>query len=227
MGIAENLSRIRDNIPAYVTLVAVSKTKADELIMEAYKAGHRDFGENKVQELLAKQERLPADIHWHMIGHLQSNKVRFLASFVHMVHGVDSLKLLSIINREAEKHNRIIDCLLQVHIASEDTKFGLDEEELAALVDSDAFGEMRHVRVRGLMGMATYTENSNQIREEFRYLKRIFDRLKGGRFAGQDPFDVLSCGMSGDYDLAIQEGSTLVRIGSLIFGPRNYSNESI
>jgi pyridoxal phosphate enzyme (YggS family) len=224
MSIAENLQRIKESIPEQVTLVAVSKTKADELIMEAYQAGHRDFGENKVQDLVAKQERLPADIRWHMIGHLQSNKVKYLASFVHMVHGVDSLKLLGVINREAEKHKRIIDCLLQMHIAAEDTKFGMSEEELMLLLNSGAYREMKHVRIRGLMGMATYTENSNQIREEFRHLKRIFDRLKEKQFAGQDSFDQLSCGMSGDYVLAIEEGSNLVRIGSLIFGPRNYTN---
>jgi pyridoxal phosphate enzyme (YggS family) len=224
MGIAENLHTIRKNIPEHVTLVAVSKTKTDEMIMEAYQAGHRDFGENKVQDLAAKQERLPADIRWHMIGHLQSNKVKFLASFVHMIHGVDSLKLISVINREAEKNNRVLDCLLQVHIAIEETKFGLTEEELKHLIDTEEFREMKHVRIRGLMGMATYTENSNQIREEFRYLKRIFDKLKKERFTGQDSFDQLSCGMSGDYFLAIEEGSNLVRIGSLIFGPRNYPN---
>ena len=224
MGVAENLQKIREKIPEPVTLVAVSKTKPDEIILEAYQAGHRDFGENKVQDLAAKQERLPADIRWHMIGHLQSNKVKYLASFVHMIHGVDSLKLLSVINKEAAKHERVIDCLLQVHIAMEDTKFGLSEEELMHLLASEAFRELDHIRIRGLMGMATYTENSNQIREEFRHLKRIFDRLKNERFSGQDSFDQLSCGMSGDYALAIEEGSNLVRIGSLIFGPRNYSN---
>jgi pyridoxal phosphate enzyme (YggS family) len=222
MGVAENLQVIKDKLPAHVTLVAVSKTKPDELIMEAYQAGHRDFGENKVQDLAAKQERLPADIRWHMIGHLQSNKVKYLASFVHILHGVDSLKLLGVVNREAEKANRVIDCLLQVRIALEETKFGLTEEDLMLLIDSDTFREMKHVRIRGLMGMATYTENSKQIREEFRLLKRIFDRLKDSHFVKKDSFDQLSCGMSGDYALAIEEGSNLVRIGSLIFGPRNY-----
>ena len=222
MGVAENLHLIKEKIPPHVTLVAVSKTKADEVIMEAYQAGHRDFGENKVQDLAAKQERLPADIRWHMIGHLQSNKVKYLAPFVHMLHGVDSLKLLGVINREGERNQRVIDCLLQVRIALEETKFGLTEEELTQLVSSDAFREMKHIRIRGLMGMATYTENSNQIREEFRHLKRIFDRLKDSEFASQDSFNQLSCGMSGDYQLAVEEGSNLVRIGSLIFGPRNY-----
>lgn len=222
MGIAENLRTIKENIPGTVTLVAVSKTKPDDAILEAYHAGHRDFGENKVQDLVAKQERLPGDIRWHMIGHLQSNKVKYLASFVHMIHGVDSLKLLGVINREAEKHGKIIDCLLQVHIAREESKFGLSEEDLVKLLQSEEFGEMKHVRIRGLMGMATYTENSDQIREEFRLLKRIFESLKSSLFSGHDWFDRLSCGMSGDYALAIEEGSNMVRIGSLIFGPRNY-----
>ncbi len=222
MGIAENLNVLKEKIPGNVTLVAVSKTKPDEAIMEAYKTGHRDFGENKVQDLVAKQERLPDDIRWHMIGHLQSNKVKYLAPFVHMLHGVDSLKLLGIINKEAAKHARVIDCLLQVRIAREETKFGLPEEDLMEMVGSEAFGEMKNVRIRGVMGMATYTENSEQIREEFRLLKRIFDRLKVSVFDHQDWFDRLSCGMSGDFDLAIEEGSNLVRIGSLIFGARNY-----
>ncbi len=222
MGIAENLQVIKEKVPPHVTLVAGSKTKPDEVIMEAYQAGHRDFGENKVQDLAAKQERLPADIRWHMIGHLQSNKVKYLAPFVHMLHGVDSLKLLGVIDREAEKSERVIDCLLQIRIALEETKFGLTEEDLIQLVSSNAFREMNHVRIRGLMGMATYTENSKQIREEFRQLKRIFDRLKSSQFENLESFDQLSCGMSGDFQLAIEEGSNLVRIGSLIFGPRNY-----
>jgi pyridoxal phosphate enzyme (YggS family) len=222
MGVVESLHAIKEQVPAHVTLVAVSKTKPDEVIMEAYRAGQRDFGENKVQDLVAKQERLPDDIRWHMIGHLQSNKVKYLAPFVHLVHGVDSLKLLGVIDREAEKNQRTIDCLLQLRIASEETKFGLTEEDLLQLVSSDAFRNMDHVRIRGLMGMATYTENSNQIREEFRQLKRIFERLKSSHFKEDVRFDQLSCGMSGDFQLAIEEGSTLVRIGSLIFGPRNY-----
>mgnify|MGYP002725706886 CR=1 FL=1 len=222
MGVAENLRKIKEEVPDYVTLVAVSKTKPDEVILEAYQEGHLDFGENKVQDLAAKQERLPANIRWHMIGHLQSNKVKYLAPFVHMLHGVDSLKLLSVIEREAEKNERVIDCLLQIRIALDETKFGLTEEDLMNLLGSETFREMKHVRIRGLMGMATYTENSDQIREEFRHLKRIFDRLKSLQFAGQESFDQLSCGMSGDFQLAIEEGSNLVRIGSLIFGPRNY-----
>jgi pyridoxal phosphate enzyme (YggS family) len=222
MSVRENLQRLRETIPSHVTLVAVSKTKPDEQIMEAYRAGQRDFGENKVQDLVAKKERLPDDIRWHMIGHLQSNKVKYLASFVHLLHGVDSLKLLDVINREAEKNQRVIDCLLQVRIAREETKFGLTEGELMELIGSRQYIEMQHIRIRGLMGMATYTENSDQIREEFRLLKRIFDELKGSQFRLQPAFDQLSCGMSGDYGLAIEEGSNLVRIGSLIFGPRKY-----
>jgi len=222
MGIAENLKAIKENIPDHVTLVAVSKTMADEAILEAYEAGHRDFGENKVQDLSAKQERLPGDIRWHMIGHLQSNKVKYLAPFVHMLHGVDSLKLLANINKEALKHSRVIDCLLQVRIAMEDSKFGLSENQLREILSSEAFREMKNVRIRGVMGMATFTENSKQIREEFRLLKRIFEGMKATAFEKQEGFDLLSCGMSGDYDLAIEEGSNMVRIGSLIFGPRNY-----
>jgi hypothetical protein len=222
MGIVENLNTLKNSIPGSVTLVAVSKTKPDEAIMKAYEAGHRDFGENKVQDLVAKQERLPKDIRWHMIGHLQSNKVKYLVPFVHMLHGVDSLKLLGIINKEAEKQARVIDCLLQVRIAREETKFGLTEADLLGLLKSDSFQDMKNVSIRGVMGMATYTENTEQIREEFRLLKRIFDSLKASAFDRQDWFDQLSCGMSGDYDLAIEEGSTMVRIGSLIFGPRNY-----
>jgi PLP dependent protein len=222
MGVVDNLQAVLEKVPSHVTLVAVSKTKPDESIMEAYEAGQRDFGENKVQDLVAKRERLPSDIRWHMIGHLQSNKVKYLAPFVHLIHGVDSLKLLGVIHREGEKNRRVIDCLLQVRIAREETKFGLTEEELMQLVRSAAFNEMNHIRIRGLMGMATYTENSEQIREEFRQLKRIFERLKQGQFKGQVSFDQLSCGMSADYLLAIEQGSNLIRIGSLIFGARNY-----
>ncbi len=222
MGIVENLNAIKKQLPGQVTLVAVSKTKPEEMILEVYGAGHRDFGENKVQDLVSKQENLPGDIRWHMIGHLQSNKVKYLAGFVHMIHGVDSLKLLNVINKEALKHNRVIDCLLQVHIANEDTKFGLSREELLDLVESDSFVQMKNIRIRGVMGMATYTENIDQIREEFRLLKRIFEELKASVFSGREYFDQRSFGMSGDYKLAVEEGSTLVRIGSLIFGLRNY-----
>jgi pyridoxal phosphate enzyme (YggS family) len=222
MGIVDNLQKIQKQIPSHVSLVAVSKTKPDEIIMEAYHAGHRDFGENKVQDLAGKAERLPGDIRWHMIGHLQSNKVKYLASFVHLVHGVDSLKLLNVINKEAAKQNRIIDCLMQVHIAREQTKFGFSGDELQEVLHSDSFGELKNIRIRGVMGMASYTENSDQIREEFRHLKRIFETLRASVFSNNSSFDQLSYGMSGDYQLAIEEGSTMVRIGSLIFGARNY-----
>ncbi len=220
MGISENLRAIGESLPGHVQLVAVSKTKPDDLILEAYQAGQRDFGENKVQELQAKQLRLPADIRWHMIGHLQRNKVKYLAPFVHLIHGVDSLRLLESIDREAAKNQRCIDCLLQLHIARESSKFGMDEEELRDLLSSESFRQVAHVRVRGLMGMASYTENTGQIRAEFRRLKRIFDQLKDAGFRGDQHFDLLSCGMSGDFQLAIEEGSNMVRIGSLIFGAR-------
>lgn len=222
MGIVENLHTLQSQIPSHVTLVAVSKTKPDEMIMEAYHAGHRDFGENKVQDLAGKAERLPENIRWHMIGHLQSNKVKYLASFVYLIHGVDSLKLLKVINKEALKQDRVIDCLLQIHIAKEQTKFGFSREELLEVVRSADFRELKNIRIRGLMGMATYTENSDQIREEFRHLKRIFDELSVSDFPDSTVFDQLSFGMSGDYTLAVEEGSTMLRIGSLIFGPRNY-----
>jgi pyridoxal phosphate enzyme (YggS family) len=222
MGVVENLNNVRKHLPASVTLVAVSKTKPDGMILEAYQAGQRDFGENKVQDLAAKKERLPGDIRWHMIGHLQSNKVKYIAEFVHMIHGVDSLKLLGVINTEAQKHHRVIDCLLQVRIAEEETKFGLTRDEAFDMVRSDHFMEMTHVRLRGVMGMATYTENREQIRAEFQRLNRIFDELKASGFTRDDYFDQRSYGMSGDYLLAVEEGSTMVRIGSLIFGLRNY-----
>ncbi|HDS06946.1 MAG TPA: YggS family pyridoxal phosphate-dependent enzyme [Bacteroides sp.] len=221
MGVAENLELVRKEIPGHVTLVAVTKTKPVETILEAYRAGHRDFGENRVQELMQKKESLPADIRWHMVGHLQSNKVKLLVPFVHMIHGVDSLKLLKVIEKESAENNRVTDVLLQVHIAREETKFGLSEEELDALLYSEEFGRVTHTRIRGLMGMATFTENREQVRREFRYLKGLFDRLRGSVFAGSDAFNQLSMGMSGDYRLALEEGSTMVRIGSLIFGPRN------
>ena len=222
MGIVENLQILKDQLPGHVTLVAVSKTKPDEMILEAYQAGHRDFGENKVQDLAAKQERLPDDIRWHMIGHLQSNKVKYLASFVHMIHGVDSMKLLSVINKEAVKNERVIDCLLQFHIAKEETKFGFSQDEVVDLLHTDLFQEQKNIRIRGVMGMASYTEDTIQIREEFRFLKRIFDELKASVFSHVASFNQLSFGMSGDYQLAIEEGSNMVRIGSLIFGLRNY-----
>ncbi len=222
MSVKENLLALLSKLPPEVTLVAVSKTKPDEMVLEAYKAGHRDFGENKVQDLVSRKERLPEDIRWHMIGHLQSNKVKYLAPFVHLIHGADSMKLLKVIEKEAIKNERTIDCLMQVHIASEESKFGLPEEELEKILRSEAFGRLSHIRIRGLMGMASFTEDLDQVRKEFRKLKRIFDSVRAARFAEQEHFDTCSFGMSGDYQLAIEEGTTMVRIGSLIFGPRNY-----
>lgn len=196
-----------------VTLVAVSKTKPVEDILELYSLGHRDFGENYVQELTEKAAALPKDIRWHFIGHLQSNKVKYIAPFVHLVHGVDSLKLLKEINKEAAKQNRVIGCLLQVHIASEETKFGLDEAELKQVVDQAGELKLEQVQIQGLMGMASFTENMEQVKTEFRQLKALFDQYPG--------FRILSMGMSGDYLVAIAEGSTMVRIGSLLFGERS------
>lgn len=222
MGVVENLRLIRESLPDSVSLVAVSKTKPDEMILEAYEAGQRDFGENKVQDLAAKKERLPEDIRWHFIGHLQTNKVKYLSPFVHMIHGVDSLKLLTAINKSALQNQRTIDCLLQLRIAQEETKFGLRREEVFELVQSEAFTEMKNIRIRGLMGMASYTENREQIKSEFKRLNLIFEEMKARVFTDAGYFDQRSYGMSLDYQLAADEGSTMVRVGSLIFGPRNY-----
>ncbi|HAR71948.1 MAG TPA: YggS family pyridoxal phosphate-dependent enzyme [Flavobacteriaceae bacterium] len=218
MSIQENLKIIEATIPAHVTLVAVSKTKPVEDLQEAYAAGMRDFGENKIQEMCDKYEVLPKDIRWHMIGHVQTNKVKYMAPFVHLIHGVDSLKLLKEIHKQAEKNNRVIDVLLQQFIADEETKFGLDQEEIQQIMQEEV-QHLPNVRVVGLMGMATFTEDENQIREEFRSLKSNFDSLKNNF----ENLTILSMGMSGDYQIAIEEGSTMVRIGSSIFGHRNYS----
>lgn len=201
-----------------VVLVAVSKTKPNSDIEALYAAGQRDFGENYVQELVDKQTSLPQDIRWHFIGHLQSNKVKYIASFVHLIHGIDSIKLLQEVNKQAIKANRVIDCLLQMHIAQEETKFGLDEAELNNILDQ--LHAFPHVRIRGLMGMASFTENQDQVAQEFAQLKQYFDTAKTKLAVPE--FDTLSMGMSGDYTLAIEQGSTLVRIGSLLFGARQY-----
>ncbi|WP_127020798.1 YggS family pyridoxal phosphate-dependent enzyme [Flagellimonas beolgyonensis] len=219
MSIKENLAEIKADLPEGVTLVAVSKTKPNEAILEAYEAGQRVFGENKVQDMVQKWEALPKDIEWHMIGHLQRNKVKYMAEFVSLIHGVDSLKLLKEIDKQAQKHNRVIPCLLQMHIAEEDTKFGLDEDDLNALLASSEFKQMKHVKIMGLMGMATFTDNENQVRKEFARLKSLFENLK----LQLPEISILSMGMSGDYGIAITEGSTMVRIGSSIFGARNFS----
>ena len=216
MFIAENLNNIKSQLPAHVTLVAVSKTKPVADLMEAYNAGQRIFGENKIQEMTDKWEVMPKDIEWHMIGHVQTNKVKYMAPYVSLIHGVDSLKLLQEINKQAAKNNRVIDCLLQVYIAEEESKFGLDKQELEDILSSTEFKQLKNIRIVGLMGMATFTENKNQIEKEFKHLKTIFDKLK----TQNSELKTLSMGMSGDYQLAISCGSTMVRIGSSIFGSR-------
>lgn len=227
MSIAKNLKTIISQLPSHVTLVAVSKTKPVADLMEAYTAGQRIFGENKIQEMTEKWEQMPKDIVWHMIGHVQTNKVKYMAEYVSLIHGVDSLKLLQEINKQAKKHNRVIVCLLQIHIAEEETKFGLDEEELNHILTSDDFKSLENIRIVGLMGMATFTENQNQIEKEFNHLKTIFDKLNTIPFTQNLKPNILSMGMSGDYQLAISCGSTMVRIGSSIFGTRNQKNEKI
>lgn len=222
MEIGKNIIEIKSKLPEKVRLVAVSKTKPNEDIMAAYAVGHRVFGENKIQDLTRKYEELPKDIEWHFIGHPQSNKVKYIAPFISLIHGVDSLKLLKTINKEAKKSDRVISCLLQFHIAEESSKFGLNEAEAAIILESDEFKTLQHLEIAGVMGMATYTDDENQIKNEFRILKHIFDRLKKRYFAENNSFKEISMGMSGDYFLAIEEGSTMVRIGSTIFGRRNY-----
>ena len=224
MSIQTNIQEIKKSLPQHVTLVAVSKTHPVETVMEAYNAGHRIFGENKVQELVPKYEAMPKDIEWHLIGHLQSNKVKYIASFVSLIHSVDGLKLLEVIDKEAQKHNRVIDCLLQIHIASEETKFGLSADELEELLSSNDFKEMKNIRVVGLMGMATFTDNMAQVRMEFKFLNNLFKSVKEKYFADKPWFKELSMGMSSDYAVAVEEGSTMVRIGSNIFGHRNYKS---
>ena len=223
MSISINLNNIKSQLPNHVTLVAVSKTKPVADLMEAYNAGQRIFGENKIQEMTDKWEVMPKDIEWHMIGHVQTNKVKYMAPYVSLIHGVDSLKLLQEINKQAAKNNRVIDCLLQMYIAEEESKFGLDEKELEEVLklvqhDKDNF---KNIRIVGLMGMATFTENKNQIEKEFKHLKTIFDKLEKLPFTQNLKPNTLSMGMSGDYQLAISCGSTMVRIGSSIFGGRN------
>jgi len=219
MSIKENLLKIKSSLPENVTLVAVSKTKPVSDLMEAYNAGHRIFGENKIQEMTEKWELMPKDIQWQMIGHIQTNKVKFMAPYVSLIHGVDSMKLLEEINKQALKNNRIIDCLLQVHIAEEETKFGLNEDELKELLASESFKNLNNIKIIGLMGMATFTENQIQIKKEFEHLKSIFDSYQNLKSEICN-LKSLSMGMSGDYKLAIACGSTMVRIGSSIFGGR-------
>lgn len=220
MSISNNLQQIKQSLPEDVTLVAVSKTKPASDIMEAYEAGQRIFGENKIQEMTQKWEQLPKDIQWHMIGHVQRNKVKYMAPYVSFIHGVDSLKLLKEINKQAKKWRRVIPCLLQVYIATEDTKFGLAQDELLQLIHSDEFKTMENIKIVGLMGMASFTENQEKIKQEFQSLKDIFDYVKPYEL-DNCKFTYLSMGMSGDYPIAVECGSNIVRIGSSIFGARN------
>lgn len=212
MGIRENLKRLKEDLPQQVELIAVSKTKPISDILVAYDAGQRAFGENKIQEMVTKWEQMPKDIQWHMIGHVQSNKVKYMAPFVHTIHAVDSIKLLKEIQKQAAKNERIINCLIQIRIAKEETKFGLDDSELDSLLSQGK--EMPNIVIKGLMGMATFTEDQSQIRSEFKTLADLYRKYSS--------FEVLSMGMSGDYDIAIEEGSTSIRVGSKIFGERNY-----
>lgn len=221
MSISEHINSIKKELDVLgVELIAVSKTKSNEDIMEAYEAGQRAFGENHVQELVDKYEQLPKDIHWHLVGHLQSNKVKYIASFIHLIHSVDSLKLLQEIDKQAVKNNRTIDCLLQVYIADEETKYGLGYDELIELLRSEEFQELKNVRIVGLMGIATNTDSERQINEEFKELSVLFTGIKQSFFRDKPYFKEISMGMSSDYKLAIENGSTMVRLGSNIFGKR-------
>ena len=219
MAIAENLHSIKNTLPKSVTLVAVSKTKPISDLKEAYDAGQRIFGENKIQEMTDKWEQMPKDIQWHMIGHVQTNKVKYMSEYVSLIHGVDSLKLLQEINKQAAKHNRVIDCLLQMYIAEEETKFGLDEKELEDILHFVQNDKLQNIKVVGLMGMATFTDNQTQIKKEFLNLKSTFDKINSLSIVNYQ-LSIISMGMSGDYNLAIECGSTMVRIGSSIFGNR-------
>lgn len=221
--IKDNLAQIRATIADGVRLIAVSKTKPVEDLQEAYEAGQRLFGENKALEMRDKHEVLPKDIEWHFIGHLQTNKIKYIAGYVSLIHSIDSLNLLQAVDKEAAKHDRVIDCLLQFHIATEETKFGLDMQEAQALLESPEFAALQHVRIVGVMGMATNTEDRELIRREFRTLKEYRDTLAEKYFPGHPEFCEISMGMSGDYEIAMEEGSTLVRVGSAIFGARNYN----
>ena len=220
MSIKNNLTQIKIQLPSHVTLVAVSKTKPVEDLMEAYDSGQRIFGENKIQEMAEKHQQMPKDIQWHMIGNVQRNKVKYMASFVDLIHGVDSLKLLNEINKQAEKNQRTINCLLQLKIAQEDTKFGMTSKEAHEILNSQHYKSLKNIAIVGVMGMASFTENTAQITEEFTLLKSDFDSLKNT----EENLKVVSMGMSGDYPLAIENGSTMIRVGSSIFGARNYTN---
>ncbi len=221
--IKDNLETVRESMPSGVLLVAVSKTKPVADLQEAYDAGQRVFGENHALEMRDKHEVLPNDIDWHFIGHLQTNKIKYIIPFVRLIHSIDTFNLLQAVNKEAVKHDRVVDCLLQFHVAEEETKFGLSLEEAEEILNSDAFKELKNVRICGVMGMATNTDNQVQIRKEFHHLKEIFSTLKSKYFTDCEYFKEISMGMSHDYQLAIEEGSTMVRVGSRIFGERNYN----
>jgi pyridoxal phosphate enzyme (YggS family) len=220
MSISKNLNNLKSLLPSHVTLVAVSKTKPVTDLMEAYNAGQRIFGENKIQEMVEKHDQMPKDIQWHMIGHVQTNKVKYMAPFVSLIHGVESLKLLKEINKQALKNNRIIECLLQIKIAEEDTKFGLPPNDALKILQSKELSELKNIIITGVMGMATFTDDESQIQREFNNLKLAFDQLK----SYDSNLNVISMGMSGDYQLAIECGSNMIRVGSSIFGERNYNN---
>ncbi|MFD0990851.1 YggS family pyridoxal phosphate-dependent enzyme [Mariniflexile jejuense] len=220
MHIQENLQHIKSTLPNHVTLVAVSKTKPVNDLMEAYNAGQHIFGENKIQEMVEKYQTMPKNIEWHMIGHVQRNKVKYMAGFVSLIHGVDNFKLLIEINRQAKRYRRVINCLFQIKIASEDSKFGMTASEASEIIKSEAFSELKNIKIIGVMGMATFTEDENQIKKEFTLLKTIFDSLKSVETFNFKP-ETISMGMSGDYQLAINCGSTMIRVGSRIFGERN------
>jgi pyridoxal phosphate enzyme (YggS family) len=222
-SVSKNITSIKESIPEHVTLVAVSKTKSNEDILDAYNVGHRIFGENKVQELTVKSEELPRDIEWHFIGHLQTNKVKYIAPYISMIHAVDSLKLLKTIEKEAAKNNRIINCLLQCKIAKEESKFGLSFDGAKDLLSNAEFTALRHVNIKGVMGMATYTDNLEQVRAEFKSLYDMFKQFKASFFIQKPDFNIVSMGMSHDYKIAIEQGANMIRIGSSIFGERNYS----
>lgn len=221
--IQENLNIVRATVPSNVTLIAVSKTKPVSDLQEAYDAGQRIFGENKALEMRDKYQELPKDIQWHFIGHLQTNKIKYIAPFVTLIHAIDSLSLLEAVNKEAVKNNRVIDCLLQFHIAQEETKFGLDMEEAKSLLESESFKNLENINICGVMGMATFTDDVVQVRNEFKNLRNIFEALKENYFKANDSFKEISMGMSDDYPIAIEEGATMVRVGSKIFGARNYN----
>lgn len=222
--IATNITKLKQSLPGEVTLVAVSKTKPVSDLQEAYDAGQRIFGENKIQEMTDKHAELPKDIEWHMIGHVQTNKVKYMAPYVHLIHAVDSFKLLSEINKQAAKHNRTIHCLLQLKIASEESKFGLSAEALQELISSEQIASLENIKISGLMGMASFSSNNEQVANEFKLLKNTFDKLQKPSKSANCDLQIISMGMSGDYPIALECGSNMIRVGSAIFGNRNYNN---